>query len=182
MTARTARRLNLFDVMVFVAMAGVGTSSLREVSLDDFSLPAIRHGLVGPLLPCSFIWTLAALLLRLRHPRPPRRRLARQPGAVACAVSVLVAGTGALALLLAMVERHYMGGPQVALTNQFVPRFLEAMAPYMGFGVLVAWLVLALYRMWRPEPSWADRLGRVMGAFWIATIPILVWPSGRLVL
>jgi hypothetical protein len=52
----------------------------------------------------------------------------------------------------------------------------------MGIGVLVAWLVLVLNNMWRPEPSWVDRLGRAMGAFWVATIPVFVWPSGRFVL
>lgn len=182
MTARTERRLNLLDVMVFVAMAGAGIASVPEPDLDFFSLLAIREGVVVPLLPCGLVWTLAVLLLRLRQPRPPRRHLVRQPGAIACATCVLVTLAGALALLLVMVERHYTGEASVALTDRFVPRFLEAMAPYMGFGVLVGWLVLALNTMWRPEPSWIDRLGRVMGAFWIATIPILIWPPGRLIL
>jgi hypothetical protein len=182
MISRTERRLNLFDMMVLVAMAGAGIFSVQDVSLDDSLLTTIRDGLVSPLLGCGLAWTLSVLLLRLRHPRPPRRHLARQPGAVACATAVLVAVAGALALLLVMVERHYTRGAYVALTNAMVPRFLEAMAPYMGVGVLVAWLVLAMNSMWRPEPSWIDRLGRVMGAFWIATIPILVWPPGRLIL
>src|SRR4051812_19498464 len=107
MTARTERRLNLLDVMVFVAMAGAVIVSIPELAFDGFSLSAIRHGLVSPLLPCGLAWTLAVLVLRLRHPRPPWRRLVRQPGAIACATCVLVAGAGALALLLLMVERHY---------------------------------------------------------------------------
>ena len=188
MIAQTQRRLNLLDVMAFVAMAGTGLISLREVSPDDF-LPfrtvfvsTIRHSLVGPFLPCGLVWTLAVLLLRFKHPRPPRRYLARQPGVVACAASVLAAAAGASALMLVMVARHYAQGDSIALTDRFATRFMEGMAPYMGFSVLAAWLVLVLNKMWRPEPSWIDRLGRVMGVFWIAMIPIFVWPSGRLIL
>src|SRR5438270_7361810 len=138
MTAPAGRRLNLFDVMVFVAMAAAGLASLRGVSPDVFStgrasyLPSIRHELIGPLLPCGLVWTLAVLLLRLGRPRPSRRHLARQPGAVACVASISSAGAGALALVLVIVARHYTRGDPIALTDRFVPRFLEAMAPYMG--------------------------------------------------
>src|SRR4051812_4875976 len=123
MTARTQRRLNLLDVMAFVAMAGTGLISLREVSPDDFLtsrtlfLSTIRHSLVGPFLPCGLVWTLAVLLLRLRHPRPPQRYLARQPGVVACAASVLTAAAGVSALMLVMVATHYTRGDSIALTN-----------------------------------------------------------------
>ena len=30
------------------------------------------------------------------------------------------------------------------------------------------WAVLALDRRWRPEPGWLDRLGRILGAYWLA--------------
>src|SRR4051794_13902911 len=66
MTARTERRLNLLDVVVFVAMAGAVIVSLPELAFDGFALSAIRHGLVSPLLPCGLAWTLAVLVLRLR--------------------------------------------------------------------------------------------------------------------
>ena len=46
-----------------------------------------------------------------------------------------------------------------------------------GYAVAAAWLALAVAGRWRPERSWIDRLGRVLGVAWIvitaaATIPI----------
>jgi hypothetical protein len=192
MTASLQRRLTLFDAMVLMAMIGTGVASLRGFSVAEILrlgirprpnlLPVLRHGLVGPFLPCGLAWTLAVLLLRLGHPRPPRRHLARQPGTVACVASVSVVGTGALALLLVMIVQFYKRTEQVALTDRFMTRFMEAMAPYMGTGVLVAWMTSVLNRMWRPEPSWIDRMGRAIGVFWVATIPIFAWPYPRLIL
>jgi hypothetical protein len=37
-----------------------------------------------------------------------------------------------------------------------------------GFTVAVIWLLLALTGRWRPERSWIDRLGRLLGVVWIA--------------
>lgn len=46
-------------------------------------------------------------------------------------------------------------------------------ASYIG-GLLVAgaWLGLALGRAWRPEPTWTDRLGRSLGAAWLALLAL----------
>jgi hypothetical protein len=37
----------------------------------------------------------------------------------------------------------------------------------VGLAVIGAWLVLASGRRWGAEPSWIDRLGRLLGACWI---------------
>ena len=37
-----------------------------------------------------------------------------------------------------------------------------------GFTVAAVWLLLALSGRWRPEKSWIDRLGRLLGVVWIA--------------
>jgi hypothetical protein len=34
--------------------------------------------------------------------------------------------------------------------------------------------MLGVTRNWKAEPSWIDRAGRVLGALWLATIPIYV--------
>jgi len=44
---------------------------------------------------------------------------------------------------------------------------------YAAAGVAGAWLILMLAGWWRPEPSWIDRLGRVLGLFWV--VPYLVY-------
>ncbi len=42
--------------------------------------------------------------------------------------------------------------------------------PGIAIAVAVAWSVLVLARRWRPEPTWVDRTGRVLGSFWIGTL------------
>ena len=44
---------------------------------------------------------------------------------------------------------------------------------YAAAGVAGAWLVLLLAGWWRPEPSWIDRSGRVLGFLWI--VPYLIY-------
>ena len=39
--------------------------------------------------------------------------------------------------------------------------------------VALAWLIMALGGWWRPERSWIDRLGEVLGASWI--VMMLAW-------
>jgi hypothetical protein len=38
----------------------------------------------------------------------------------------------------------------------------------MGITVSAVWIVLWLIGAWRPEPSWIDRAGRVVGIYWVA--------------
>jgi hypothetical protein len=189
---RLRRRLTLRDVMVLMLMLGAGMAWLRGLAMDGLMSPgfrprpsllaALRRDVVGPLLPCGLVWTLAVLLLRFGHPRPSRRYLARQPGTVACVAAASVAIAGAASLVLVMAARFYAGVDDIVLTDRFMTRFMEAIAPSIGTGVLVAWAMMALNGMWRPEPSWVDRWGRAMGAFWVAMIPIFAWSDGRLIL
>ncbi len=43
-------------------------------------------------------------------------------------------------------------------------------------GVRGIWLGLAASGRWRPERSWVDRLGRVLGVAWIAITILAAWP------
>lgn len=45
---------------------------------------------------------------------------------------------------------------------------MAAFAAPCGYSVAAVWLLLALSGHWRPERSWIDRLGRVLGLVWIA--------------
>jgi hypothetical protein len=42
-------------------------------------------------------------------------------------------------------------------------------------GVALAWSFLVASCKWRAEASWMDRLGRAMGACWVASIPLFWW-------
>jgi hypothetical protein len=35
----------------------------------------------------------------------------------------------------------------------------------------LAWFFLAVTRRWAAEPSWIDRLGRILGALWMVSLP-----------
>jgi hypothetical protein len=52
--------------------------------------------------------------------------------------------------------------------------FLGTMA-MIGLSVGTGWMLLLISGRWRPEPSWIDRAGRVLGWFSIATLPLTCW-------
>ena len=111
---------------------------------------------------CCFVVPLtpALIVARLRAPRPPFRHLASQPGFVAsialCLAAIIIVDTDLIFFELA-----------------FMPPVVGMLLP--GAAVLVSWLILLAARRWRPEASWIDRCGRVVGAFWVATIPWSIW-------
>ena len=45
---------------------------------------------------------------------------------------------------------------------------MAAFSAPCGFTVAAIWLLLGLSGRWRPEKSWIDRLGRLLGVVWIA--------------
>jgi hypothetical protein len=96
--------------------------------------------------PFLLFFSPALLWLRSRKPRPTWNELMRQPGTIACLGGVFTA-------FLAPVLGIYVGGSWFVLAFAIVP---------------VAWLILAVRRRWKSEPSWLDRAGRVVGIGWIA--------------
>ena len=97
--------------------------------------------------------TPAFLLIRIRRPRPAPRTLLRQPGTAAGLAMVLGLfwGTGCL------------GGcsPIGSIPSQSPPWLSGGRGD--GLGVAGPGPVVG------PEPSWVDRLGRVLGALAIVT-------------
>jgi hypothetical protein len=45
-----------------------------------------------------------------------------------------------------------------------------------GLAVAAAWTAMALAGRWRSQPDAIDRLGRAMGFFWLAMVPV-TWVS-----
>jgi hypothetical protein len=93
--------------------------------------------------------TPALLLVRLRRPRPPIRRLLRQPGAVAT-----LAVTFGYFWVFGWMDRLRHGRLSLPC----------GIAVAVGGTVAIAWALLALSRQWHSEPSWIDRMGRLVGA------------------
>jgi hypothetical protein len=117
-------------------------------------------------VPPLMTTTIALALLRLRRPRPAWRRLARKPGAVACGVA---------ASALAIQWMQVMIGKCLYRILNMIPNMPPVPTSWtiavglsdVGLAVIGAWLVLASGRRWGAEPSWIDRLGRLLGACWI---------------
>jgi hypothetical protein len=55
---------------------------------------------------------------------------------------------------------------------EFATNGTVLLAHHAGWAVAVSWLTLALVGRWRPEASWVDRWGRVLGFTWIAIGPL----------
>ena len=107
----------------------------------------------GPILGIA---SLALLALRLRAPRPGRPVLLAQPGFWGCAAPLLV-----MACYPAILA--YLGiRPDIGMDSG---------------AVAIAWLSLGIARRWRPEPSWIDRAGRVIGLLWLSILPLRLWAA-----
>ena len=124
---------------------------------------------VERLTPYLTVGSLAVLALRLRSPRPGWRRFIGSPGLVACAMGAL----GMVPALLTDLITNALSGRPWAIAwartvEDLAPGNLAGLSAVVGMAVLVAWIAMAATRRWRTEPSWIDRLGRFLGAGWIA--------------
>jgi hypothetical protein len=159
------RPLNLADAMIFIIALALGIALARPVIA--LIVDAIRYDprwrfqtldgtlSLGRMLNIVFLNFLifllpAFLIVRLRRPRPAFRSLLCQPGFVACAAPVvIVLATIPLALFPSSEPAQHL----LALGSQVL---LAAAAP-------LAWVFLIATHRWNPEPSWIDRLGRILG-------------------
>lgn len=137
--------------------------------LDD-----LAKVLVVAFVPSAASLSLAVLALRLRRPRSRWRRMIRQPGLIAC-----LAALGGLAVGLVytafnvlenarMITRPPGEVPYASDPTNWILTFDWSGPLPAGFAVAVAWSTQALVGRWRAEPSWIDRLGRLVGVGWMA--------------
>jgi len=173
-TEVASRKLTLLDVMILVGATAIGLAAIRGAVPGVLhtlpTSPRVRFLVPRPALDVSLIilaawplpamWTLALLAMRLRSPRPAWRRLARQPGVMACCA----VGMASLfnALLIAALS----------LKVRFIGDLLPITAFLVGLAVVVSWATLRLGGRWRSEPCPFDRAGRVIGTYWIAMVPL----------
>jgi hypothetical protein len=192
------RRFRVGDAVTFTAATAVGLAATRHVwkycgyawfwNLDDGWTPAATLRRLSTAfavaLPGLAAWTAAVLAARLAPPRPPVRRIALQPGSVACglALMVVIAETIGAAASLAYFEnsKGYLGAKwRGSGVTSWLHTNVLVTAPYtISFAVLAGWAVLLLSRRARPEPSWIDRLGRALGVCWIV-VALVFWFTHR---
>jgi hypothetical protein len=140
------------------------------------------------LLPHASAMTAALLAIRLRRPRPTLRRVARQPGVVACEVALVAllvvvcwaaftTATGRVIEFSQLVQRVPKGGghgSSGAVSYPLTGRLLTVYGDRIGFAVAGAWLSLLLFGRWRPERTWIDRRCRAMGWIWLS-LTLVIW-------
>ncbi len=175
------RRFTIADMMILVVASAAAMVILRpympghfialgwipSISTDRWHLLRAWAWLDGPGSCVVVPWMAALIAIRLRRPRPSRLRLAGQPGFVAC-VAVLVSLAPGLAWYAA--TRHRPGFQQTVGFQQAWSEILH----WSSTAVVGSWIALALTRRWRPEPSWVDRMGRALGAYWVVLLVSLM--------
>jgi hypothetical protein len=135
---------------------------IRTVPLSQFRTLVVELAIVRTantlLLNLLFFLLPAFLILRLKRPRPPLQSLIRQPGFAACGavIAVVIAF-----LLLALLIPSGVAGEGVEIGSQVLS---IAAVPF-------AWSTLIATHRWNPEPSWIDRMGRVLGVLWMICVP-----------
>jgi len=163
------RRYGLLDLMIVIAGAALGcalTIQYRAFFADAMGRHEMGYPPDWTLLaaPDGFLQALSVsfLVVALRRPRPPLRRALRAPGTQACFVGVVV--TALQVLVCASVSAYRLNG-----APPWAPAavFLIFLAVGTGPAVLLVWLVAWLTRTCRPEPTWVDRVGRLVGAGWV---------------
>ncbi|MGO9466628.1 MAG: hypothetical protein ACLQIB_18315 [Isosphaeraceae bacterium] len=192
MSARERRPITLFDLVILVSATAIGLSLVqfgwpRKVAgAWIFTWPVLASNggyrsktwvlpfaeRAAPFLPCLAAWSLAFLVTRFRAPRPRLRRLRMQPGLIAAvsALSVLTIESVVLIGSAWFDGRFNFSSP--LRINAFVVNGVVMLAHHAGWAVAVSWLTLVLIGRWRPERSWIDRWGRVLGYTWIIVGPV----------
>ncbi len=190
------RRLHTADAMILLTAIAVGTAlsfwigawsvasdsqtraasivdGTREHALNDPGSGRGRAEVVSELalhvinlsVPFLAMLSLGLIPIQLLRPRPRLRRLARRPGTAATYATVVALVHAVLFYLLQRLAIDRMGDMFVFET-MFVVRCLPVL---VGFAIVSSWTTLLIAGRWRAEPTWIDRLGRIVATAWIAS-------------
>jgi hypothetical protein len=153
--------------MLLIAAVAIGIVGIRNCDAQMRAIQIDRRNLVNWLVLLSPLFISLAVALMTSGLLPPRSRLSelcRRPGFTACWVTTLVMAIDAV-VMVAMNPDSLTSFDKFTLCFNF--GYFWPTTGQIGFGVLIAWTTLALAGCWRPEPSWIDRTGRVLGIVWI---------------
>ncbi len=162
------RGFTILDGIILVAVLAVGFALARNYWRgSDFG---VLRGMSDPQWTTNLVAAISSrfvcpamlgmLIVRMRRPRPSLRRLVYQPGLAAClAGSVAMATGGAIVLSLWLFRTVSISSADSSYWPFVVGR--------IGPAVVTVWIALILFRRWKPERSWIDRTGCVLGAYWV---------------
>src|SRR5262245_5829492 len=182
MSEAPARRpFRIVDSMLLVAATAVAFTISRNgwppgLAFTTFggSLERLLFVFMRQCIPFPAMWTLTIVVLAWWDQRRRQRRAPRHAGIIACyaagAAIVVTSFIGSSFYAVHVLEDNLMIPKILSHATQMHPFPPFANAPLeeiVGASVLGAWTTLAGSRRWRTESSWIDRLGRVLGVFWI---------------
>lgn len=173
------RRLTLVDAMILVAATGIGLAVIRMWSPAFYTwqytpIPAptwlewssfVLSAWAFYLAPMPAVWSLAVLILRTLHPRPPLRAAFARAGSAAMLAAAVAIASGVAFLLLDLRNPSWHEMP------------FEYTTYSAGIAVAAVWVVLAAAGIWRAHRDWVDVLGRALGVYWILMIPVVLFRS-----
>ncbi|MGO9465015.1 MAG: hypothetical protein ACLQIB_04495 [Isosphaeraceae bacterium] len=194
-------RFNLRDALVMIAAVTPGLILIRvAVGLGLFELgkltgPGGRPSTLARQLVemfnvgggCLLAGLVpAVLILGLYRAWPSWREAARGPGLVTCFVAVAAAILPLLWLVGNLLIESRSPYPVYSVTvNNFFGRWILAAGPM----ILGAWITLAFLGRWRPNRTWTDQAGYILGLgfaliylymeiYFDVVLPIHRWWSG----
>lgn len=180
-----SRSFTLIDAMILIAAIAIGLKAgvafyrfmlvrtMTQFGVSDplfrtvAALNLIRHERARGTVTSAALFlaccTSGLLVLRLRRPHPPIRRVALRPGS-AVLVAVLFSATFSGVIHLVRVWRGE--GDLPSRVGDFIDYGSYHFARNTESCVVLIWAVLALGRRWRVR-GWIEWSGLVLGASWI---------------
>jgi hypothetical protein len=164
------RPFDFVDGIIFVIAFGLGLalttvmiatqvqSDSRWLSVTLSSALFLGRLVSDVLLYILFFLLLAFVIVRLRQPRPAFASLDCQPGFVACGTPIVI--------ILVIIPLLLL--PLSGLAEQVTEAGAEIL---LGWAVPLEWIILWATHRWKPEPSWIDRLGRILGVLVMLVTP-----------
>ena len=166
MTQPPIRRLTLADLAIFIAGTAGALLLLRMVREADSASKqfiGMPDGYRAYCFVAPFLLMASASLIvtRLIGTRLRLSRVLWQPGTIACVMFLLSFVLNTLLIL----GQNFVGG---LLNRPTILSYLDLrfffIRNLMGAEIVAgSWATLALSGRWRPEPSWIDRSGRILG-------------------
>lgn len=166
---RPRRHFTLADAMVLVAATAAGIAAGTPGESGDWRWAGVSVPLA---------WALAVVGISLGRPGDRRAFRRGAPGLHAC----LAVTVGAAAIILSEASYGVLNSWSAPwIQGPWIHYSFRMTAEYAGGSVAVAWLALVATRRWRPVPTWPDRLGRLIGAYWLLLL-VVSQPAQHLII
>jgi hypothetical protein len=161
--------------MVLIAAIGVGLALVMSFLSDTHSLLAIDGGEewrqwegIFALLLALMASTLGLALTWIGRLRRPFRLFSQSPGAIACLLASVVIVAVAYHLAVNYTMARLPADWRTIIWRMGYWSVLLGHPPTaIGLLILCVWNLLVISGSWKAEPTWLDRVCRMLGVCWI---------------